>query len=81
MSRLYETASEGRWSHLVCLRCAGANQRVKPAHESADCRERYWWANAMDEVCGLCRCEIDAEEQAESDYRRAMDERDEGGAS
>lgn len=57
MSRLYEQASEGRWLALRCSRCAGDNQRMQ--HDP----QRYWWANPLDNVCGPCRCEIEAEEQ------------------
>ena len=77
MSRVYEWASQGRWSQLECWRCEGRNQRVKPAHESSDGRERFWYANGTDSVCGLCRCEIEAEEQQIADEMAAMQASDE----
>jgi hypothetical protein len=51
-------ASEGDWLPTACPRCAGDNQRTKNWQQ-----RMYWWSNPLDSMCGLCRCEQEAEEQ------------------
>ena len=60
MSRFYEMASEGRWCGAPCTQCAGDNQRQQRTDAGLI---QYWWANPLDSMCGLCRCEQEAEEQ------------------
>lgn len=69
MSRLYEASTEGRWCSAKCARCAGVNQRMQASSDGGQCL--WWWANPTDTVCGLCRCDIEAEEHERHDAEMA----------
>ena len=74
MSRVYDYASEGKWCSARCARCDGDNQQKRKLLTGA---LEFWWANPTETFCGLCRCEIEAEEQQIADEMAAMQARDE----
>ena len=68
MSRVYEAAMEaglgGEWRYGPCPECSGSNQRSNMVSGILN----WWFGNAADSVCCLCRAEIEAaEQQAEHD--------------
>lgn len=63
MSRVYEAAMEaglgGEWRYRPCPECAGSNQRSNMVSGVLN----WWFGNADDTVCCLCRAELEAAEQ------------------
>lgn len=78
MSRSEEAGREalGEWRTLPCARCAGDNQRVSHLNRGEDLITYWWFGNAQDSLCTLCRCEVEAEEQQawEAEHSKVLEE-------
>lgn len=78
MSRSFEAGREalGEWRTLPCERCAGDNQRVSHLYRGEDEITYWWFGNATDHLCTLCRCEVEAEEQQawQAEHAKVLEE-------
>ena len=78
MSRFYEFARDvlGEWRTMPCERCGGDNQRVTQIYLGEDEINHWWFGNAKDSLCTLCRCEVEAEEQQawEAEHAKVLKE-------
>ena len=75
MSRVWDAAQDagflGEWRRKPCPRCAGDNQRVATIYRGEDEITEWWFGSRSDNLCSLCRCEHEAEEQ-EAEMREHM---------
>jgi hypothetical protein len=69
MSRLYESASEGRWCNVSCPCCDGHSQQRRRLND----QPQWWWGNPLDVICGHCRAEVEAD--AREAWEREQEER------
>lgn len=80
MSRSFEAGREalGEWRSMPCSRCGGDNQRTQRViGADDDGYETMWWFGSQsDNLCSLCRCEHEAEEQQawEAEHAKVLEE-------